>query len=183
LQFGTFCWHLVFFPGFGKLYGEKSGNPVPSSSKNWNSTETQFRSSKSSRAIVELKALSRVARWLASNQKKAPLRVYIGGHWNGKCRHSLCSFGFYVLLVYFPSFCYIFLPFGMFSFLFLPFTAFLVFLLPFGIFYGHSVYFAVLWYVLRRKIWQPWPRGQFLKWAFTPTGKIRSYLKLAPRHT
>jgi hypothetical protein len=31
--FGIFCGHLVFFPRFGILYREKSGNPVPNSRK------------------------------------------------------------------------------------------------------------------------------------------------------
>jgi hypothetical protein len=27
---------------------------------------------------------------------------------------------------------------------------------PFGIFHGHLVYFPPLWYIVLRKIWQPW---------------------------
>jgi hypothetical protein len=32
-----------------------------------------------------------------------------------------------------------------------------VFLWAFCNFYGHLVYFSALWYILPRKLWQPWP--------------------------
>jgi hypothetical protein len=33
---------------------------------------------------------------------------------------------------------------------------------PFGIFYGKLVYFSPFWYIVPRKIWQPWPEVQKL---------------------
>jgi hypothetical protein len=36
------------------------------------------------------------------------------------------------------------------------FVAVWITLWPFGLFYGHLVYFFPFWYVVLRKIWQPW---------------------------
>jgi hypothetical protein len=33
--FGIFCGHLLFFPRFGKMYREKSGNPDLAAEENW----------------------------------------------------------------------------------------------------------------------------------------------------
>jgi hypothetical protein len=38
------------------------------------------------------------------------------------------------------------------------FIAILYILWPFGTFYGYLVYFSPFWYVVPRRIWQPWSR-------------------------
>jgi hypothetical protein len=93
--------NLVYFPHFGTLYQEKSGNPV---SDCW--PHTFFR------------IWTRVARWFLF-RPKIPIWVYFGGSWNRKCCYIFWSFGiFYDHWVYIMAFAhfiviwYIFTSFG-----------------------------------------------------------------------
>jgi hypothetical protein len=45
---------------------------------------------------------------------------------------------------------------------------------PFGVFYGYLVYFSPFWYVVPRKIWQPWSRTriQFKATRVTRLGEV-----------
>jgi hypothetical protein len=63
----------------------------------------------------------------------------LGKFWGGRCRHILRPFSIFCKnLVYLEKFLYIWWLFG--------------------IFHGYLVYWYVgFWYVVPRKIWQPWP--------------------------
>jgi hypothetical protein len=72
---------------------------------------------------------SRVARWHIF-KPNIPIWANFGGSYSGKCWYILWAFGlFYGHLIDFWTF---------------------------GIFSGYLVYFFPFWYVVQKKIWQPW---------------------------
>jgi hypothetical protein len=85
---------------------------------------------------------SRVARWYIF-EPKIQIWVNFGGSFNGRCWYILWPFGQF--LGHIPS----------------------IFLQPFGISYGHLLYTFPFWYVVPRKIWQPWWREKSLSSFFS----------------
>jgi hypothetical protein len=83
--------------------------------------------------------------------QKIPIWIYFGGPWNGKCWYIWCWYVGY--LEYFITIWY---------------------------FCGHYIHFSPFWYIVTRKIWQPWPQDLFQSWGSSPFAGLIYYKIFVP---